>query len=162
MIKPLELLLVGMKRIVIKDSAVNAICYGAKLMIPGLLRYEDSISLNEQVVLITTKGEAIALAVAQMSTAEMATCDHGVVAKIKRVIMERDTYPRRWGLGPRVRIHHPPAVLDIAAPEISLHVYHQAKQKKALISEGKLDKYGRPNEKTPSEWTNAYVDYRYD
>ena len=110
MIKPLELLLVGMKRIVVKDSAVNAICYGAKLMIPGLLRYEDSISLNEQVVLITTKGEAIALAVAQMSTAEMATCDHGVVAKIKRVIMERDTYPRRWGLGPRVRIHHPPAV----------------------------------------------------
>jgi H/ACA ribonucleoprotein complex subunit 4 len=101
-VKPLELLLTGMKRIVVKDSAVNAICYGAKLMIPGLLRYEDSISLNDPVVLITTKGEAIALAIAQMSTAEMATCDHGVVAKIKRVIMERDTYPRRWGLGPRV------------------------------------------------------------
>lgn len=37
-----------------------------------------------------------------MTTAEMATCDHGVVAKIKRVIMERDTYPRKWGLGPMV------------------------------------------------------------
>jgi hypothetical protein len=24
----------------------------------------------------------------------MATVDHGVVAKLKRVIMERDTYPR--------------------------------------------------------------------
>lgn len=32
----------------------------------------------------------------------MAACDHGVVAKIKRVIMERDTYPRKWGLGPKV------------------------------------------------------------
>ena len=32
-----------------------------------------------------------------MSTADMASCDHGVVAKIKRVVMERDTYPRRWG-----------------------------------------------------------------
>ena len=49
---------------------------------------------------MTTKGEAIALAYAQMSTVEMSTCDHGVVAKVKRCIMERDLYPRRWGLGP--------------------------------------------------------------
>ena len=46
---------------------------------------------------MTTKGEAIALGIAQMTTAVMATCDHGCVAKIKRVIMERDTYPRRSG-----------------------------------------------------------------
>lgn len=25
-------------RVVVKDSAVNAVCYGAKLMIPGVLR----------------------------------------------------------------------------------------------------------------------------
>lgn len=42
-------------------------------------------------------------ALAQMTTAVMATCDHGIVAKIKRVIMERDTYPRKWGLGPKVK-----------------------------------------------------------
>lgn len=41
-------------------------------------------------------------AVALMTTAVISTCDHGVVAKIKRVIMERDTYPRKWGLGPKV------------------------------------------------------------
>lgn len=51
--------------------------------------------LAKQVVLMTTKGEAIALGIAQMTTSVMATCDHGCVAKIKRVIMERDTYPRR-------------------------------------------------------------------
>jgi len=38
-IAPLETLLTTYKRIVVKDSAVNAVCYGAKLMIPGLLRY---------------------------------------------------------------------------------------------------------------------------
>lgn len=90
-IRPLECLLTNYKRIVVKDSAVNAICYGAKLMIPGLLRYENGIEVNQEVVLITTKGEAIAIAIAQMNTTELATCDHGVVAKIKRVIMERDT-----------------------------------------------------------------------
>ena len=40
---------------------VNAICYGAKLMIPGLLRYESGIEMNEEIVIMTTKGEAIAL-----------------------------------------------------------------------------------------------------
>lgn len=152
-IRPLESLMVGYKRIVVKDSAVNAVCYGAKLMIPGLLRYEADISVHEEVVLMTTKGtnvllhvqmilqlnpltgEAIALAIAQMSTVELATCDHGVVAKVKRCIMERDTYPRRWGLGP------------------------VALQKKKLIKDGKLGKHGEKTEATPSEWSRDYRDF---
>ena len=121
-----------------KDSAVNAVCYGAKIMLPGkldaflpshtlkpkrlissmyicaidlfqikmlgVLRYDDGIELNQEIVVITTKGEAICIAIAQMTTATMASCDHGVIAKIKRVIMERDTYPRKWGLGPTASI----------------------------------------------------------
>ncbi|PVV02556.1 hypothetical protein BB560_002987 [Smittium megazygosporum] len=134
-IRPLEWLLVNYKRIVVKDSAVNAICYGAKMMIPGLLRFENDIEVGEEVVLMTTKGEAIALAIATMSTSTMATCDHGVIAKIKRVIMERDTYPRKWGLGPK------------------------ALEKKKLIKLGKLDKYGKSNEKTPDTWKSSYNDY---
>ena len=51
-----------------------------------------------QVVMMTTKGEAVAIGIAQMNTAVMSTCDHGCVAKIKRVIMERDTYPRRCAI----------------------------------------------------------------
>ncbi|KAF7271788.1 hypothetical protein GWI33_015372 [Rhynchophorus ferrugineus] len=118
-IKPLEGLLVKHKRIIMKDSSVNAVCYGAKILLP---------------VIVTTKGEAVALAIALMTTGTIASCDHGVVAKIKRVIMERDTYPRKWGLGQR------------------------ASQKKMLIAKGQLDKYGRPNENTPKEWLNSYVD----
>lgn len=134
-IQPLESLLTSYKRLVVKDSAVNAVCYGAKLMLPGLLRYESGIELHEEVVLMTTKGEAIAIGIAQMSTVEMSTCDHGVVAKVKRCIMERDLYPRRWGLGP------------VAA------------EKKKLKADGKLDKFGRANEATPAKWTAGYVDY---
>ena len=54
--------------------------------------------------MVTTKGEAICLAIALMTTSVIATCDHGIVAKIKRVIMERDTYPRKWGLGPKASL----------------------------------------------------------
>lgn len=130
-VQPLEALLVGHKRLVVKDSAVNAVCYGAKLMIPGLLRFADGIEVGEEVVIMSTKGEAVALAYAEMATAVMASCDHGVVARIKRVVMERDTYPRKWGLGP------------------------MASKKKGMIKAGTLDKYGRPNELTPADWRTA-------
>jgi H/ACA ribonucleoprotein complex subunit 4 len=130
-VMPLEVLLTNFKRVVVKDSAVNAICYGAKLMIPGLLRFADGIDVNDEVVMITTKGEAIAVGIAQMTTSVMATVDHGVVCKIKRVIMDRDTYPRRWGLGP------------------------VATKKKGLVKEGKLGKFGQVNELTPADYLSA-------
>ena len=70
MVRPLEVLLIKHKKIVVKDSAVNAICYGAKLMIPGLLRFSDGIEVGEEVVLMTTKGEAIAVGIAQVREGE--------------------------------------------------------------------------------------------
>jgi len=70
-----------------------------------------------------------------MSTVELASCDHGTAAKVKRCIMERDLYPKRWGLG------------------------NTAVEKKKMKSEGKLDKYGRPNEATPAKWVEEYKDF---
>jgi len=134
-IRPLEALLTKHKRIIMKDSAVNAICYGAKILLPGVLRYEDGIEMGEEIVVCTTKGEAICLGIAQMTTATMASCDHGIVAKIKRVVMERDLYPKKWGLGPKASV------------------------KKDMIKQGLLDKYGKPNENTPKNWSSSYVDY---
>lgn len=99
------------------------------------VRIEAGIEHHEEVVLMTTKGEAIAIGIAHMSTVEMSTCDHGVVAKVKRCIMERDLYPRRWGLGP------------------------VAQEKKKMKADGKLDKFGRANDATPSKWTSEYKDY---
>lgn len=63
-ILPLETLLITFPRIVVKDSTVNAICYGAKLMLPGVLRFASNIEIGTEVVLMTTKGEAIAVAIA--------------------------------------------------------------------------------------------------
>ena len=69
-IMPLEVLLTNYKRIVVKDSAVNAICYGAKLMIPGLLRYESGIEVGEEVVLMTTKVRCFATPSSRCASAE--------------------------------------------------------------------------------------------
>eukprot|EP01013_Petalomonas_cantuscygni_P006278 TRINITY_DN1721_c0_g1_i2.p1 TRINITY_DN1721_c0_g1~~TRINITY_DN1721_c0_g1_i2.p1 ORF type:complete len:582 (+),score=193.28 TRINITY_DN1721_c0_g1_i2:105-1850(+) len=132
---PLETLLRGYPRIVVKDSCVAALCYGAKCMLPGVLRYEDGIASGDVIVMMTTKGEAVALGIASLSSSEMASCDHGIAAKLKRVIMDKDLYPRRWGLGP------------------------VARARAALISEGKLGKHGRTTDQTPELWWRAYVDY---
>jgi len=136
-VAPLELILTNLPRVVVKDSAVNAICYGAKLMIPGVLRFENEIEVGKEIVMMTTKGEAIALGIAQMTTAVIAGVDHGVVAIIKRVIMERDTYDSKWGFG------------------------HRATQKKELMKEGALEKHGKINEKTPRAWILAKGRYSY-
>lgn len=68
-ILPLEVMLTNMKRIAIKDSSINAICYGAKLMRVGILRFDDNINIGEEVVIMSTKGEAVAIGIAQMTTA---------------------------------------------------------------------------------------------
>ena len=127
-VMPLERILTNYKRIVVKDSAVNAITYGAKLMIPGVLRFENDIEVGSDIVMMTTKGEAVATGVAQMTTQVMATVDHGTCAVIQRVVMERDTYNMKWGFGPR------------------------AQQKKKMVLAGTLDKHGKPNKTTPREW----------
>jgi len=131
---PLEILLTGYPRIVVKDTSINAVCYGAQLMLPGVLRYESNIEVGKEIVLISTKGEAIALAIAQMTTSTIATCDHGIVARTKRVIMDRDIYDKKWKLGPF------------------------AKKKEDLKQQGKLDKYGRVVDKTPEAWKLLFGD----
>merc|ERR1712093_542687 len=79
-VMPLELILTSYPRIVVKDSAVNAVCFGAKLMIPGVLRFEKNIEVGNEIVMITTKGEAIATGIAQMTTSVISSVDHGCVA----------------------------------------------------------------------------------
>ena len=133
-VRPLEWMLRKMKRIVMKDSAVDAVCHGAKVLMPGIMRFDGEIDTGDEIVIITTKGEAIALGIAQMTAQQMATTDHGIAAKIKRVIMDRGTYLKSWGKGP------------------------VALEKKRLISEGKLEKNGKPNAKTPANWLRDFLE----
>lgn len=74
------------------------------------------------------------MGIAQMTTSEIMSCDHGIVAKIKRVIMDKDIYPKRWGLGPR------------------------AQRKKNLKKLGLLDDKGKPTPNTPRDWVEYYID----
>jgi H/ACA ribonucleoprotein complex subunit 4 len=95
-IKPMELALESMPRIEVRDSAVDAICHGADLAIPGIVKIDSKIEKKNAVAVFTLKGEAVALGRALMTSREILDLEKGAAAKTERVLMERGTYPAMW------------------------------------------------------------------
>lgn len=60
------------------------------MMLAGVLRFDSEINVADVVVLMSTKGEAVALGLAEMTSGVMATCQYGVACRLKRVILDRD------------------------------------------------------------------------
>ncbi len=98
-IQPMEKALALVPKIYIRDSAVEAICHGAKLTAPGVVSLETGINKGFMVAVFTLKGEAVALARAEASTEEILKMERGIVAETKRVLMPKGTYPKGWKSG---------------------------------------------------------------
>ena len=98
-IQPVENALALTPKICIRDSAVDAVCHGANLTAPGVLSLETGISEGSMVAVLTLKREAVALAKAAVSTDEILSMEHGIVAETERVLMPRGTYPKCWRSG---------------------------------------------------------------
>ena len=100
MIKPVEYALSEIKSVVIRDSAVDAMCHGAQLAIPGVLRISPNLKKGDIVGVYTQKGEAVALAESTMSEEEIKDATKGYAFETKRIIMSPETYPRKWRTKP--------------------------------------------------------------
>jgi H/ACA ribonucleoprotein complex subunit 4 len=95
-VRPLEEGLAHLPRIIIRDSAVDAVCQGASLAVPGIVSLDDDIRKGDEVCILSLKGEAVALSRSLMDTAEMLSSEHGLAASTERVIMVAGTYPQGW------------------------------------------------------------------
>jgi H/ACA ribonucleoprotein complex subunit 4 len=102
-ITPLKKLILPMERgldlipkVWIRDSAVDAICNGAQLAVPGILRLESGIQQNGLVAIMTQKNEGVALMKAEITGQEIFNLEHGIASSPERVLMRRGTYPRMW------------------------------------------------------------------
>jgi len=93
---PMEKALELMPKIIVRDSAVDALCHGAHLAAPGVLSLDAGIRIDDAVAVFTQKGEAVALSKAVVSSESMLKMDHGFVAKTQRVLMPRGLYPKMW------------------------------------------------------------------
>lgn len=96
LLRPMESLLVHLPRIVVKDTAVDAVCHGANVHVPGVAKLSPHIRRGSVVGVFTGKDEAVALAKAMMTSDEIVIAKSGVAADVSRVLMNPGTYPKLW------------------------------------------------------------------
>lgn len=96
-VQPVEALVGHLPRLVCRDSAVDALCHGADLALPGVVEVEKGIQEGDLVAVFTLKGELVCVSRAKMTSDSAMQRDTGILAKTERVVMRPGTYPRKWG-----------------------------------------------------------------
>jgi len=96
LIHPIEIALSEIKSVIIRDSAVDAMCHGAQLAIPGILEITPNLKKGDLVAIYTMKEEVVALAEAQLDEYELKENIKGYGFQTKRIIMAPNTYPKSW------------------------------------------------------------------
>jgi H/ACA ribonucleoprotein complex subunit 4 len=93
---PMEAAAQHLPQVVIRDSAVDAICHGADLAAGGILTLTDDIKTGDMVRVETLKGELVAAGESLHTAGEIFRTGQGIVTDIKKVFMEPGTYPPMW------------------------------------------------------------------
>lgn len=96
---PIERLLEHIPKIIIRDSAIDALCHGADLAIPGVVEIDTGITKGDHVAVLSLKNEGVAIGTALLSTEEIIAKDTGKCMTLDRVIMKKGTYPSTWKKG---------------------------------------------------------------
>jgi predicted rRNA pseudouridine synthase len=85
----------SLPRIVVRDSAVDALCHGAALAVPGISVY-DEFSKGTNVTLLTSRDELIGIGTPLHSSKEVSALKHGLIISPHSIFMEPGTYARGW------------------------------------------------------------------
>jgi len=97
LLHPMEILLAQIPKVEVKNSAVDAICHGASLAMPGLLTLDEGIRRGGVVAMMTMSGEGVGLGTALMDSEEMMKRNEGIAVGVTRVLMPTGTYASVWG-----------------------------------------------------------------
>ncbi|OPY26732.1 MAG: putative tRNA pseudouridine synthase B [Methanobacterium sp. PtaU1.Bin242] len=95
-ILPMEQAAAHLPKILIRDSAVDAICHGADLAAGGIISLNLNIEKGATVALKTLKGELVAAGESLYKSDEINKKNKGIMVDIKKVFMEPGTYPKMW------------------------------------------------------------------
>ena len=96
LLRPMEVLVDPLPKIIVKATAVDAVCHGADLSVRGVHMLDPDIRKNALVAMMTARGELVAIGRMMMSSDKLMAADAGVAAKTLRVFMEPGHYPRMW------------------------------------------------------------------
>ena len=95
-IRPMEALLTHLPAVIIRDGAVDAVCHGARLAVPGLVALDSDIVKGDRVAVFTAKGEGVALGLSELSSDQMMEQNQGIAVTPDRILMPTGTYPKGW------------------------------------------------------------------
>ncbi len=91
---PVEYATSHVKRVFVKDSAVDAVCNGSPLYPKGITRIQEGIIRGETIAIMTLKEELVALGISKMDSEEMMNRKNGTAVRVDRVLMLRRVYPK--------------------------------------------------------------------
>ena len=95
-IMPMERAADYLPKVILKDSAVDAICHGADLASGGVAYLSDNIKKDDIVAIETIKGELVGAGNALFDSEGILEAEGGFVVTTSKVFMKPDTYPRLW------------------------------------------------------------------
>lgn len=95
MILPPETVAGGLPTVIVRDSAVDALCHGAALAGVGVVR-QDAFGKGDVVAMLTSKGELVCIGEAIVSSSMVPPGTHGLVAAPRSVFLAPGVYPRGW------------------------------------------------------------------
>lgn len=96
-LKPVEEAVQHVPKIILRDAAIDAICHGADLAAPGALEIDATIKAGDEIAMFSQKGELVAVGDSIQTSRDILKMNNGIVAKTKKVFMDRGTYPAVWG-----------------------------------------------------------------
>jgi H/ACA ribonucleoprotein complex subunit 4 len=96
LIKPIEYCMGGTEAVVVRDSAIDALCHGAQLAIPGILSVSKALKVGSFVGIYSMKGEIVGFGEVAMTREEIESNVKGIAVNIKRIIMKSGSYPKSW------------------------------------------------------------------
>jgi H/ACA ribonucleoprotein complex subunit 4 len=92
---PVEVALTALPKVWIDDFAVEPLCSGYPLTVPGIIKLHDNIAASEMVAVVTLKDELVALGNALLNSGQMLDMHKGLAVNIHKVFMQPGTYGRR-------------------------------------------------------------------
>lgn len=93
-ILPMERTIDHLPKIWITDTAVDTLCHGASLSIPGIAKFHSGIQLGEQVAVMTLKEELVCIGEASLTSEQISQNDKGLAVRNWKVFMQPGTYPK--------------------------------------------------------------------
>lgn len=91
-IQPIENAVRHLPKIWIDDLAVEPVCHGCDLFLPGVSKLHSDIQARNLVAVMTLKDELVAIGQAILTSSEMSEQEKGVAVNVHKVFMREGTY----------------------------------------------------------------------